>query len=97
MDIRAYQSGAVARGAQASPVAAVRAPEKPRELPEVQPVKRTFEDPRGKIREEIMAERGLDLGDLLKMAPQARIETEVAIAGEIAKRMGAQRLVDIRV
>ncbi len=97
MDIRAYQSGTVSRAAPSPAVAAVRLPETKAESPEVQPSNRTFEDPRGRIREQVLAERGLDAGDFLKMAPQTRIETEIQIAGEIARRLGARRILDIRV
>jgi hypothetical protein len=97
MNVWAHQSGTASRAAPASPVPAVRPPEQPRELPEVQPAKRASEDPRGKIREQVLAERGLDMAVLMKMAPQARLDTEIEIIGEIAKRLGAQRLLDIRV
>jgi hypothetical protein len=97
MNVWAHQSGTALRVAPAAAGLAVRPPEVKGDLPEVQPVKRTLEDPRGKIREQVLAERGLDMAVLMKMPPETRIQTEIAIAADVAKRLGAQRMLDIRV
>ena len=64
---------------------------------EVRAARETFEDPQGKLREQVLAEKGLKPGDLLRLTGQARIQAEIAIASEVARRAGPPRLLDIRV
>ena len=64
---------------------------------EVRELRKTFEDPQGRVRDQVLAEKGLTPGDVLKLSGQARIQAEIAIATEVARRLGPQRLVDIRV
>jgi hypothetical protein len=40
------------------------------------------------IREQVMADRGLVGRDLLKLGPQARLEAEISIMAETARRAG---------
>jgi hypothetical protein len=51
----------------------------------VQPANPAVES-RDQIRDQILAERGIDRITLLKLAPQARIETEISITIETARR-----------
>ena len=105
MNLGLTQVGAISRGPALVMAASVRgvtaqvqpATERVEAVRDVHPTERTFEDPRGKIREQVLAERGLNLGKMLDMGAQARIEAEIEIAGEVARRMGAKRLLDIRV
>jgi hypothetical protein len=99
MNVGLVQSGAAiprqAPVAPAQPTPVVRNPDG--ELPDVQPIKRTLEDPRGKLRDQVMTERGLNLASLMQMPPEARIQLEARIEGEVARRLGSPRLLDIRV
>ena len=52
----------------------------------VQPANRAVES-RDRIRDQVMAERGVDRITLLKLAPQARIEAEVSVNAETALRV----------
>ena len=105
MNLGLTQVGAISRGPAlviAAPVRRVTAQVQPASeraeaVRDVHPLKRTFEDPRGKIREQVLAERGLNLAKMMHMGPQARIEAEIEISGEVARRMGAKRMLDIRV
>ena len=63
---------------------------------EVRELRKTFEDPQAKIRQEVLADKGLTPGDLLRLTGQARMQAEIAISTEIARRIGP-RLLDIRV
>lgn len=51
----------------------------------VQPANRTVES-RDQIRDQVMAERGIDRITLLKLAPQVRIEAEISVTIETARR-----------
>jgi hypothetical protein len=64
---------------------------------EVRELRKTFEDPQSRVREEVLAERGLTKADLLRLGGQARLEAEIAIRTEVARRTGPQRLLDLRV
>jgi hypothetical protein len=44
----------------------------------------------------VLADRGLTPGDLLRLTGQARMQAELAISTEVARRIGP-RLLDIRV
>ena len=58
---------------------------------------------RERIREQVMAERGVDLLDLYRMGSQQRIQTEAEIAAETAERArraqarGLATIIDLRV
>ena len=64
---------------------------------EVRELRKAFEDPQAQVRDEVLAKFGLSKGDLMQLGGQARIRAEIAIRTEIARRLGPQRLVDIRV
>ena len=54
-------------------------------LRSVQPANRTVES-RDQIRDQVMAERGVDRITLLKLTPQARIEAEISVNAETTLR-----------
>lgn len=68
----------------------------------VQPANRTVES-RDQIRDQVMAERGIDRITLLKLAPQVRIEAEISVTIETARRAQQAKIratgnfVDLRV
>ena len=71
-------------------------------LRSVQPANRTVES-RDQIRDQVMAERGVDRVTLLRLAPQARIEAEISVNAETALRARQARIrttgnfIDLRV
>lgn len=104
MNLGLTHVGAISRGpalAMATPVRSVAAQVQPSDTPEalrdVQPTRKSLENPRGQLREQVLAERGLNLARMMELGPQARIQTEIAIEGEVARRIGGKRLLDIRV
>ena len=60
-------------------------------LRSVQPANRTVES-RDQIRDQVMAERGVDRVTLLRLAPQARIEAEISVNAETALRARQARI-----
>ncbi len=68
----------------------------------VEPVRRLVETPT-QIRAQVMAERGVDRLDLMRLGPQARIEAEISISAEAAQRAARARqshtgaFIDLRV
>lgn len=56
----------------------------------VQPARRLVETPT-QIRAQVMAERGVDRLDLMRLGAQARLEAEIAIAAEAAVRAAKAR------
>ena len=60
-------------------------------LRSVQPANRTVES-RDQIRDQVMAERGVDRVTLLKLTPQARIEAEISVTAETALRAQQARI-----
>jgi hypothetical protein len=104
--------GAIARGLGYAPTPSARAtvlPEAPAEARfQVSAVKPVAPAPnpaeaREQIREQVMAERGVDLFTLYKMGSQERIRAEAAILAETAMRAGQARaretatFIDLRV
>lgn len=57
----------------------------------VQPANRAVES-RDQIRDQVMAERGVDRVTLLKLTPQARIEAEISVTTETALRARDARI-----
>jgi hypothetical protein len=51
----------------------------------VQPAIKVVESP-AQIRDKVMADRGVDRLDLLRLGPQARLEAEISIQAETAER-----------
>ena len=103
--------GAIARGLAYAPAPSVRAPGQADATAErfqvsaVKPVAPTGNsaETRERIREQVMAERGVDLFALYKMGSQDRIRAEAAILAETAMRTGQARaretatFIDLRV
>jgi hypothetical protein len=100
-------TGAIARGPAYAPVVRVR-PAQTDQTPNVSAVKAVrpaagAAEARERIREQVMAERGVDLLDLYRMGSYERIRAESEIAAETAERArqaqarGVGTLVDVRV
>lgn len=54
-------------------------------LRSIQPANRAVES-RDQIRDQVMAERGVDRITLISLSPQARIEAEISLTAETARR-----------
>ena len=97
--IAAYAPAAVAR---AEPAARAQAAPNVTTAKAVQPTDDVFRA-RERIREQVMAERGVDLLDLYRMASLERIRAESEIAAETAERVRQERarglgvLIDLKV
>jgi hypothetical protein len=71
--------------------------QEPQKAPEVREPRKTYEDPQGRVRDQVLAEFGLSKGELLQLTGQQRIRAEIQITNEVVRRMGAPRILDIRV